>query len=240
MKSVHILVTCEHAGNQVPEAYQYLFDQDKGVLQTHRGIDIGALQMAQTLSLELGTKLYETSVTRLLIDCNRSMDNWELFSEYSQPLKKSVKTYLLEKYYIPYRSKVEAYLANHTKKQTVLHLSIHSFTPIWHGKPRSVDIGLLFDESREQEKALCHSWQDKLQAQLDDKLVMLNLPYNGADDGFTTYLRTKFPIDKYMGIELEINQKWANTDELNTMLMSLVSTLLDSLASMNAGEVVRS
>ena len=37
--------------------------------------------------------------------------------------------------------------------------------------------------------------------------VRRNYPYAGKSDGFTAYLRRRFPADAYVGIELEINQK---------------------------------
>jgi len=37
--------------------------------------------------------------------------------------------------------------------------------------------------------------------------VRRNYPYTGKSDGFTAYLRRRFPADAYIGIELEINQK---------------------------------
>ncbi len=40
-----------------------------------------------------------------------------------------------------------------------------------------------------------------------DLKVRRNYPYTGKSDGFTAYLRRRFPADVYVGIELEINQK---------------------------------
>ena len=34
-----------------------------------------------------------------------------------------------------------------------------------------------------------------------------NYPYFGKANGFPTYLRRRFPVDAYVAIELEINQK---------------------------------
>jgi predicted N-formylglutamate amidohydrolase len=39
-------------------------------------------------------------------------------------------------------------------KKPVLHLSIHSFTPIWSGVERKVDIGILFDPDNKSEAEL--------------------------------------------------------------------------------------
>lgn len=238
MRPFHIIVTCEHAGNQIPKAYKYLFHEQDAVLASHRGWDIGALEIAQKLSNDLKAKLFETDVSRLLIDCNRSIGGADLFSEYTMALKRSVKDYLIEQYYLPYRKKVEAYIANHCKRKPLLHFSIHTFTPVLHGQNRLVDIGLLFDEDRPLEKSFCEHWQKITQKGMDDKLVMLNVPYNGADDGFTTYLRKRFQEEKYLGIELEINQKWVGTNDLDKMLRVLLESLELSLSEVPGRKLI--
>lgn len=57
---------------------------------------------------------------------------------------------------------------------------------------------------------------------------MINVPYNGADDGFTTYLREQFPADKYLGIEIEVNQKYAGTEEMSVIRSALSNSLIIS------------
>ena len=37
--------------------------------------------------------------------------------------------------------------------------------------------------------------------------VRLNQPYCGASDGLTTALRRRFPPERYLGLELELNQR---------------------------------
>ena len=61
---------------------------------------------------------------------------------------------------------------------------------------------------------------------MTDKLVLYNCPYNGADDGLTTYLRNKYSPDAYLGIELEISQRFVNTLEMNKMKQVLYQTLM--------------
>jgi len=38
--------------------------------------------------------------------------------------------------------------------------------------------------------------------------VRRNYPYAGKSDGLTAFLRRRFPAEVYIGIELEINQKY--------------------------------
>lgn len=91
----------------------------------------------------------------------------------------------------------------------VIHVSAHSFTPILDGQARTADIGLLYDPSRAFESRVCRSWRDRLATAAPHLRVRRNYPYRGTADGFTTYLRTRFPMDRYAGIELEVNQRLA-------------------------------
>lgn len=224
MRQVHIVVTCEHAGNEIPKPYQHLF-KDKNVLHSHRGIDEGALSFAEQLSDGLRVKLFETRISRLLVECNRSLSNPNLFSEFTSGLKPAVKESILQQYYHPYRNMVEKYISEKVVSKPVLHLSMHTFTPIWEGKERKIDLSLLYDEERKPENALCETWTEKLNQSLNGFDILKNVPYKGSDDGFTTYLRTKFSPEKYMGVEIEINQKWAWSNQGDDFVRSLTETL---------------
>jgi hypothetical protein len=74
---------------------------------------------------------------------------------------------------------------------------------------RDADIGLLYDPARRGEAALCRRWQAQLDALAPESKVRRNYPYTGKSDGFTAYLRRRFPAGAYLGIELEMNQKHA-------------------------------
>ena len=59
-----------------------------------------------------------------------------------------------------------------------------------------------------------------------------NYPYLGKADGFTTYLRKQFQTH-YLGIEIEINQKYAKANvmssELKGVLFLALKTLLNTI-----------
>ena len=75
------------------------------------------------------------------------------------------------------------------------------------GVVRDADIGLLYDPARSGESALCRRWQACIEALEPGLKVRRNYPYTGRSDGFTAWLRRRFPDTAYVGIELEINQK---------------------------------
>ncbi len=140
------LVTCEHAGNTIPGRYRKYFDGSDTLLKSHRGWDIGALGAAKALARALGCPLYFTSVSRLLVDCNRSLSNRNLFGEAVRHLSVAEKEELLACHYHPYRNSIEEEIGKLvTPGKAVLHLAIHSFTPELNGAVRNADIGLLYD-----------------------------------------------------------------------------------------------
>lgn len=218
------LITCEHAGNEVPEEYLNLFFDREALLNSHRGWDPGAFHTAEYLAENLNSLLFSCHTTRLLIETNRSAQSAELFSECSLVLDVTQREKLVRNIYEPHRMGIERQIAESEKP--VLHLAVHSFTPSWNGTLREVDIGLLFDPGRKAEAAFCDAWKTRLE-QLSPFTIRFNEPYLGIDDGLTTYLRSRFPDPEYLGIEIEINQRFVGKKELNTVQSVLLNSLLE-------------
>lgn len=220
-------MTCEHGGNRVPARYRGLIP--RGLLESHRGYDPGALELARDFALAFGTKPIYSTTSRLLVELNRSLGHPQLFS---LALPDAEKRALLERYYRPYRAQVESSIANKVRSgRSVIHLSCHSFTPQLSGERRRADVGLLFDPRRRPEAALCRAWQSQL-LNINRRLtVRRNYPYRGYYDGLTTYLRSRFPEVSYLGIELEVNQEYPKGDALRwrRLRRELVSGLAEAL-----------
>lgn len=225
MKDIEILITCEHASNEVPIEYSHLFLEAKDELESHRGYDLGVEPIAELFSNKLKAKYFFTRTTRLLVDCNRSIFREDLFSEFSLNASEEERTEILNKYYHPYRTKVEDYIQNSLNSKKILHLSMHSFTPEYQGKMRKTDVGLLLDESRSNEMNFCKRWLGDFNARMPHLHTALNDPYQGANDGFTTYFRNKYRDNEYLGIEVEINQKWTLSPEAFNIGEALVEYL---------------
>lgn len=225
-----LLITCEHGGNRVPKAYTQLFRDARAVLASHRGYDPGALSVARLLSKRLEAPLIFSTVTRLLVELNRNVGHPALFSEFTHDLTKPAKQALLEKYYRPYRRQIEQFIADAIAEGVaVLHVSVHTFTPVLDGQTRTADIGLLYDPARRSEQQFCQGWRDNLLQRLPELRIRRNYPYLGTGDGLTTYLRRRFPDNRYTGVELEINQacfEWPATRQ-----RKLSHAIADSLAT---------
>jgi hypothetical protein len=67
----------------VPSRYRALFRDQEAVLKTHRGSDLGALWLARELATALEAPLFAGSVSRLLIDLNRSLHHVKLFRDHA-------------------------------------------------------------------------------------------------------------------------------------------------------------
>ncbi|WP_179339882.1 N-formylglutamate amidohydrolase [Winogradskyella ludwigii] len=222
-----LVLTCEHGGNDIPDAYKKHF-KNKANLQTHRALDLGALDLFETLE-PLSDASYYSATSRMLVELNRSLHHKQLFSEFTTNLSNIEKDNIINSYYLPYRTTVENKIRDYIEtNNAVLHLSIHSFTPKLNDKTRNCDIGLLFDSTKKTEQLFCKEFKGELQNQDSTLNVRFNYPYLGKADGFTTYLRTQFPTH-YLGIEMEVNQKFASENHMNLRIKQSIFKTLNIL-----------
>ena len=222
------IITCEHAGNDVPTRFARFFSSASEQLQSHLGWDPGAREIAAFFARELHAPFFKCESTRLLVEPNRSLHSETLFSKFVQELSESERQEVLNQYYIPHRASVEDRIRVSAKP--VLHLSVHTFTPVFNGIVRDVDVGLLFDPERPNENRFCHLWMQSLNKHAPDVRCRFNEPYLGTDDGFTTYLRTKFNDEEYLGIEIEVSQRFVETSEMERIAGLLLVSLKELLS----------
>jgi predicted N-formylglutamate amidohydrolase len=206
---LRFLITCEHGGNRIPAKYRPLFEPHRALLESHRGYDPGALELAREFASVLGAELVYSTTSRLLVELNRSLHHRQVFSRITRGLSSIEREEILARHYLPYRERVEAQVHDGIASgRRVLHLSCHSFTPKLNGVERGADIGLLYDPRRAPELEFCAVWQQEIQNEQSSLIVRRNYPYRGSDDGLTTALRRRHPQSAYAGIELEVNQKF--------------------------------
>jgi len=102
-----LVITCEHGGNRIPPPYRALFAPHRALLRSHRGFDAGALVMARALASEFGVPLLAATVSRLLVDLNRSVGHRQLHFDPVLELPDTRRQHILQRYYQPYRSQAE-------------------------------------------------------------------------------------------------------------------------------------
>lgn len=205
--TTRLVLSCEHACRRVPREHAALFRGAQAVLASHRGWDPGALDLGRRMAKRTGCKLHACTWTRLLVEPNRSPHNPRIWSSFTRALPRATRERILERYWRPHRTQVEAAFDRAARgNAVVLHIAVHSFTPVLDGERRNADIGLLFDPSRKRERAFARRWKALLGELAPDLRVRFNYPYLGTADGLTTSQRKRFPDARYAGIELEFNQ----------------------------------
>jgi predicted N-formylglutamate amidohydrolase len=204
-----LFITCEHAGNDVPDAYLPLFAGHEHLLPTHRGWDPGALILAREMAERFSAPLFFTTTTRLLVDANRSVGTPELHSEVTRHLPLAARREILAAWYHPHRQRTEQAIgAAIDGGAHVVHIASHSFTPELHGHVRTADVGLLYDPGRAGEVAFARLWLAAVHGADAGLRLRRNYPYLGKSDGLAQALRRRHLPDRYVGIELEVNQRY--------------------------------
>ncbi len=183
-----LVFVCEHASNHIPEKYANL-GLDETVRASHVAWDPGASAVARRLAEALDAPLVEAGVSRLVYDCNRPPEAADAMPAKSEiheipgnrALSDAARAARVAEIYAPFRRLLAETIAARPAPPALI--TIHSFTPIYHGRPRGVEIGILHDaDSRLAdamlESAPAHTTHD----------VRRNAPY-GPADGVTHTLR---------------------------------------------------
>ncbi len=145
-------LVCEHAGNRMPAK---LGDMGLGVedRQRHIAWDIGADAVSRKLSALLDAPLITQTYSRLVCDCNRSIevDSFMPVLSESTPipgnigLTKADRQSRIDEIYWPLHRRIEQAIDRRlVSGKPVFFISVHSFTPVFLGQRREMDVGLLY------------------------------------------------------------------------------------------------
>jgi predicted N-formylglutamate amidohydrolase len=77
-----------------------------------------------------------------------------------------------------------------------------------HYRPHRADVAWLYDPQRAGDVALAKRWQACLAQRAPALQLRGNYPYQGRDDGLASLLRKCHGAGAYVGIELEVNQRF--------------------------------
>lgn len=225
-----LIITCEHGGRDVPRPYDAVFAGHGALLASHRGWDPGALELARRLADAVGVPLYAATTTRLLVDLNRSIGHPQLFSSLTRALPPAVRQDIVDRHFQPHRERVAEAIAGHIRAgRRVVHVASHSFTPVLDDVERRADVAWLYDPRRASEVGFVRAWMADFAPRVSGLRLRRNSPYRGCNDGFTTWLRRRHPDDAYVGIELEVNQRFVL--QRGKPWEALQRDLVDSLAA---------
>lgn len=146
-------LTCDHAGRRLPRRLGKLGLDDAG-LDRHIAWDIGAAGLAERLCELLDASLVMQRYSRLVIDCNRPPTALTSIATVSDDIEVPGNRGLaphhaharLREIFDPYHDRIDAELElrRRAMRPTVL-ISVHSFTPVFHGERRPWHLGLLYN-----------------------------------------------------------------------------------------------
>jgi len=212
-----VVVSCEHASNRLPDGMAASVD----MMQQHIAWDPGALPIARRLATMFDAPLHAGEYSRLVVDLNRTVGNSALVRRrsdghripFNRGLTQAEIDRRVEAYYRPYRDAVADDVARIIDAHgRCVHLCIHTYTPALAGKVRGNDIGLLYDPHRRPEAALVRELRDALR-EATGLVVWLNRPYSGTADGILPRIRERHDEARYIAIELEVSQRFADDGE---------------------------
>jgi predicted N-formylglutamate amidohydrolase len=151
-----VLLICDHAGRAVPRRLAGLGLGD-AALALHVAWDIGAAAVTRRLAVLLDAPAVLAGYSRLVIDCNRSLDDPTSIAGESDGiavpgnfgLSAAGRAARAAACFDPYHAAIAGRLADFTAAATVpAVIAIHSFTPMMRGAARPWHVGILWDEDR--------------------------------------------------------------------------------------------
>ncbi len=183
--STRLLVIADHASNYIPKEYNNLGLSEKEIT-THKAYDPGVKQLAIKLSNKLNSNLVLGEYSRLLIDCNRDINDPTLISTISdrkiifgnKKITKKEKDYRINFMYRPYHMKIKKVII---EKRINTIISLHSFNPIFKGKKRILEYGILSNQDRRLSNHLLKELRNI------KNFIGDNKPYRGSLIGDTLY-----------------------------------------------------
>lgn len=201
--------TCEHASTELHFGLE-ASDGDRALLREHWGSDIGAADVTRTLVARLGGQGVLAGFSRLLVDPNRALADPTLFLEragdrvvdLNANLTDDDRNERIEGLFVPFHGAVRRVLEKrNTLARSYILVSIHSFTPVWFGQKRELDIGVLFDEHEREAIRVAQALA------VHGFVSALNEPYSGrAPNGLIYSARRHAHRARVRYIELEIRQ----------------------------------
>jgi predicted N-formylglutamate amidohydrolase len=225
------LLLCEHASAYIPGRYGDLGLRPEW-RQSHAAWDPGALALARMLSTELDSPLVAGRVSRLVYDINRPPE-----AEAAMPVRSEVveipgnanltpaqKAERVETVYRPFCEAVDMLLADRPRAI----VTVHSFTPVYHGETRSTEIGILHDsDSRLADVMLAQPAEDGRQ-------VDRNKPY-GPGDGVTHSLKLHGISRGLPNVMIEVRNDLLTTlEDVQAIATELLAMLRPALAAIPA------
>lgn len=227
-----LILVCEHASNLIPAQWAGLGLEPEAA-RAHIAWDPGALDLARGLAQALDGWLVHAPVSRLVYDLNRAPDHPGAMPARSEVFdipgnlgltapQRAARTAAI---YAPFHADLAALIAQRLALGVVpVLVTVHSFTPIFHGQPRKVEFGVIHDADPSLAMRIV------AQAHGSGLQTTLNQPYSAAD-GVTHMLRLHATPYGLQNAMLEVrNDLIATPDAAAAMALRLAPMLARAVA----------
>lgn len=224
-----VLFVCEHASSHIPEKFNQL-----GLVgptcESHIAWDPGAEDVTRMLADRFNAPAVISGISRLVYDCNRPPSAPDSVPEKSEifevPGNKNLSDLEIadrvENYYRPFEQTLMRAIDEHHVDPMLV--TIHSFTPVYNGQERDVEIGLLHDDDSRVVDAMLGSMIGQ-----DAFNIQRNEPY-GPDDGVTHTIRVHGVENGLLNVMVEVrNDLVSNHEDCKTIADVLENLILSSL-----------
>jgi len=225
-----VLIICEHASCTLPEYFGDLGLSNEA-LSSHIAWDPGALAVARKMGDNLDATLVYQRFSRLIYDCNRPPESAGAMPEISeiytipgnQHLQAADRQARTDALYIPFHDRIRALLKERAaREQNTVIVTVHSFTPVYNGKQRAVELGILHDED---------SWlaDRMLDAAAHSPLYRTerNEPY-GPEDGVTHTLKLHGLANGLHNVMIEVRNDLIGDDVGQGVVAGYLTGLIQS------------
>lgn len=239
------LVVCDHASNRIPAELGNL-----GVapadLRKHIAWDIGAGDVARRLGELLGVSVVLASNSRLVVDCNRRLDDPTAFPAVSDgvPVSGNRKLTISDReeranaFYWPYHHAIRDEIRElEALAPAPAVIAVHSFTPSMEGAQRPWHIGALWDKDSRIAKPFMAALAPNPAIMVGD-----NEPYSGRHPAdFTLDHHAEAEGLPHLGIEVrqDLIEDPAGVEEWSQVLAGALQGVLaqKGLYTLRAGRV---
>jgi predicted N-formylglutamate amidohydrolase len=221
------LIVCEHASRHIPAEYGNL-GLAADALSSHIAWDPGAIEVAAALSALIDAPLVAQGASRLLYDCNRPPHEPSAIPAVSEVfripgnegLSDADKRERAQRFYFPFRAALAAEIA--ARPQAPVLVTVHSFTPVYNGVARDVEIGILHDADARLADAVLAAAGDG-----GGFVVRRNEPY-GPQDGVTHTLREHALPRGLLNVMIEIRNDLIDRPESRDAIAARLAAWLNA------------
>lgn len=229
-----VILVCEHASNFIPSSLSGLgmAPEDR---QSHAAWDIGAEELSQQLAEMLDAPLLAGRVSRLVHDCNRPACGTGAFPSQSEvveipgnrDLSAEAQVARARQIHEPFHDALRRLVADRAKQGPIAMITLHSFTPVYHGHERAVELGLLHSD----DDRLARTLLARANA-LSHLRAELNAPYGPADGVLYTLEQHAIPaghLNVMVELRNDLLQTTADSGAMATLLADLMRASLPAL-----------